>query len=348
MNPGLWVTLSMAQPISKVYKEHREWFVEDKYGNLSNLHTENPNDGLTACMATDWKDYIKNVVLRLVKEYGLVYSKLDFAIATSAYVYNMKRTGCYSGKHPYHRDHEESYEMIYERCMQLFDELHQEAPELFIDCTYETAGKMQLNDYGIIKHAEGNWLSNIQQSGAKGAFRARLLAWQRCPALPASTLVMGNLRMNDEEYELALKSLAGSLIIMLGDPRLLSSEDKRCFKEWTDWLKGLEARHSYMSFRQDLPGYGEPSEGAWDGYMRINTETKSGGLVGVFRQGAIESERIVTVNYLDPVKLYAVKEGRTGKTLVIQTGEQLAKEGFKVCLNKKYDGQLYEIIVQNK
>ena len=33
-------------------------------------------------------------------------------------------------------------------------------------------------------------------------------------------------------------------------------------------------------FRQDLAGFGEPREGQWDGYQRINTETQSGGLVG--------------------------------------------------------------------
>ena len=346
MKPGLWVTVSMAQPYSQVYKDHQEWFVEDKNGNKANLHTEHPNDGLTACMATDWANYLKQVVLRLIKEHGLVYSKLDFAIATSAYVYDLERTGCYSGKHPYHRDHEESYVAIYERCMNIFDELHKESPELFIDCTYETAGKMQLNDYGIIKHAEGNWLSNIQQPGAKGAFRARLMAWQRCPALPASTLVIGNLRMNDEEHELALKSLAGALPVMLGDPRALSSSEKRNFKQWTDWMKALEKRHGYTSFRQDLPGFGEPAEGCWDGFARINTETKSGGLVGVFRQGAVENSRIVTVRYLNPSKQYVVKEGKTGKVLATMSGKQLEEKGFEVILNKKYDGQLFEIVMK--
>lgn len=346
MKPGLWVTVSMAQPYSQVYKDHQEWFVEDINGDKANLHTEHPNDGLTACMGTDWKDYLKQVVLRLIKEHGLVYSKLDFAITTSAYVYNLERTGCYSGKHPFHKDHEESFGVIYERCMQLFDELHEESPELFIDCTYETAGKMQLNDYGIMKHAEGNWLSNIQQPGAKGAFRARLLAWQRSPALPASTLVIGNLRMNDEEHELALKSLAGTLPVMLGDPRALSNKEKQNFKQWTDWMKALEKRHAYTSFRQDLPGFGEPAEGCWDGFARINTETKSGGLVGVFRQGATENRRMVTVRYLDPNRRYAVKEGKTDKTITVMSGRLLEEKGFEVILNKKYDGQLFEIVQQ--
>lgn len=344
MKPGLWVTLGTAQPYSKVSRQHPEWFVEDKNGNLSNLHTEAGTDGYTACMATDWKDHIKNVLMGLVKDNGLSYAKLDFAIATSAYIFDDERTGCYSGKHPYHRDHAESYYMEYKRALELFDELHAEAPDLFIDCTYETAGKMNLNDYAIVKHAEGNWLSNIQQPGVTAALRMRLMAWQRSPALPVSTLVIGNLRMNDPEYELLLKSLAGALPIMLGDPRELSQKDKQNFKAWTDWLKELQVRHGYMSFRQDLPGFAEPAEGCWDGFMRINTETKSGGLIGVFRHGSAERERTVTLKYLDPARKYVVKEGKTGRKIVSMTGSELETEGFKVKLDKRYDGQLFEVV----
>jgi|GEM_PF-3095071 alpha-galactosidase len=36
-----------------------------------------------------------------------------------------------------------------------------------------------------------------------------------------------------------------------------------------------------MSYRQDLANFGEPMEGHWDGYQRINFDTKSGGIIGV-------------------------------------------------------------------
>ncbi len=343
MKPGLWVTLATADPSSKVYKEHPEWFVKDKQGNLANLHTEH---GLnrTACMGTDWYDFIKQTLLRLVNEHGLAYVKLDLAIVTSAYVYDDERTGCYATNHPYHRDREESYEVIYRRCMQLFDELHVEAPDLFIDCTFETAGKMQLMDYGIAKHAEGNWLSNIQQPGLIGPLRVRNLSWGRTPVLPATSLVIGNLCMNDEYHELGFKSLTGSLPIMLGDPRKLTPAERKRYKSWSDWIKTLEKRHGFMSYRQDIPGFGEPVEGAWDGFCRLNTETSSGGLVGVFRHGAVEELRIVTIPWLNPDKTYEVKQGFEGKTIAILSGKDLTQKGFSVKLIKKYDGELFEII----
>ena len=51
MRPGLWLSLAWADPASVPMKEHPEWFVKDKAGNLSNLHTMRGN-ARTACMAT--------------------------------------------------------------------------------------------------------------------------------------------------------------------------------------------------------------------------------------------------------------------------------------------------------
>lgn len=346
MKPGLWLSIARADTFTNVYKKHPEWFVKDKNDQFCNLHSQAETVGKTACMSTDWKDYIKNTILKLVNENGLAYAKLDFAVVTSPYLYKPEISGCYAANHPLHSDHAASYDVMYNGTMTLFDELHKSAPDLFIDCSFETAGRLNMSDYTIVKHAEGNWLSNIYEPGEIGALRARLLAWQRTPALPASTLVIGNLRMNDPERELMLKSLAGTLPILLGDPTKLTSAERQSFKTWVDWLKGVENRHAYMSFRQDLPGFGEPTEGCWDGFMRINTETKSGGLVGVFRQGGAETIRTITVKYLDFLKKYAIKEGKTGKLISTMTGKQLEETGFKVTLLKKYDSQLFEIVAK--
>jgi alpha-galactosidase len=199
MKPGLWISLAAAQPGTVPFSAHPEWFVRDEKGRITNLHEE-IHHGLkrdaqpyTACMGTDWKEYIKEKILLCVKAYGLSYAKLDFAVVCSAYQFNTERTGCHATNHPCHKDREESYYVIYQRVMELFDELHAEAPDLFIDCTFETAGKLQLMDYGIAQHAEGNWLSNVEHNTPLGPLRVRNLAWGRTPALPATSLVIGNL-----------------------------------------------------------------------------------------------------------------------------------------------------------
>ena len=344
MKPGLWVSLAIADVTSQPYQKHPEWFIKDSNGNIIDLHNSFTTAWRTACMGTDWYDYIKDTVIRLCRDYGLAYLKLDLAIATSAYVYDEKHSGCYATDHPHHRDREESFDVIYTRSMQLFDELHREVPELFIDCTFETAGKLQLMDYGIAKHAEGNWLSNVENRVPVGSMRVRDLAWGRTPALPATSLVIGNLRMEGDEHLINLKSLAGSLPIMLGDPRQLSAEKRAEYKAWATWLKALEARHGYMSFRQDVPGFGEPQEGAWDAFCRINTDSRSGGLVGVFNQGSFEKSRVITIPYLDPAKTYQVKRGPNGEVIATLSGEELKVKGFTVRLEKNYDGELFEIV----
>ena len=344
MKPGLWISIGSATPDALVYKEHPGWFVKSSDNKPGNLHQGSDNlNFITSCLGTDWVDYIKKKITGLVNEYGLAYAKLDFAVITSAYVNDDRISGCYATDHPYHKDQQESFIVIYERLLQLFDELHEAAPDLFIDCTFETAGKLQLMDYAIAQHAEGNWLSNVEQPFPTGALRVRQLAWWRSPALPASSLVIGNLQMNEETFEFSLKSLIGSLPIVLGDPRKLSTANRAKVKKWSVWMQEMQKKHDYMSYRKDLPGFGEPIEGMWDGWMRMNTDTKTGGIIGVFRQGAPDERRTVVLKDLDPARQYSVRLAPDGKEILATTGKLLMEKGFDVTLTKKYDGNIYEV-----
>jgi alpha-galactosidase len=349
MKPGLWISIGSATSDAKVYNDHPEWFVINKEGKTGNLHLSSGSGNFyTSCFGTEWTGYIKKAILDLVKNHGLAYAKLDFSIVTSAYVNNPEISGCYAKDHPYHRDHEESFIVIYRNVLKLFDELHEEAPELFIDCTFETAGKLQLQDYAFAKHAEGNWLSNVEEPAPIGSLRVRQLAWWRSPALPAGSLVIGNLPLDSKNLDFDFKSLIGTLPIMLGDPRKLSPDQRAEMKKWAVWMVRMQKEYDYMSFRQDLPGFGEPAEGSWDGWSRINTDTKTGGIIGIFRQGAKEKSRTVIISNLHPEKKYQVLLAPEGKEVAILTGKQLASDGFKVSFNYAYDSSIFEIKLENK
>jgi len=344
MKPGLWISIGSANSNSKVFKEHPEWFVKNYENNLGNLHfVADESDFYTSCMATDWFDYIKGVILNLVKEHGLAYAKLDLSLLTSAYVDDIRVSGCYATNHPYHRDHEESYIAIYERTLQLFDELHREAPELFIDCTFETVGKMQCIDYAFCKHAEGNWLSNFDQAFPAGALRVRQMAWWRSPAMPAGSLVIGNQPMDGEDFLFSLKSLIGTLPIVLGDPRKIPFAKRSEIKQWANWMINMQKKYDYMSFRQDLPGLGEPQEGAWDGWQRINIDNQNGGIIGIFKQGALENSRTIFVTGLNPDAKYRIRQTPTNKVIITASGKQLMQKGFEINMIKLYDANIYEI-----
>ena len=345
MKPGLWISLSGVTEDSKVFREHPEWMVVNQQGKPGNIHYETQKDEgfYSADFGTDWYEYIKNRILHHVKQNGLQYTKLDFAIVASAYVNDNKISGSYAKDHPYYRDHHESFIVFYERVLEMFDELHQEAPELFIDCTFETAGKLQLMDYAIAQHAEGDWLSNFEEPSPTGPLRVRQMAWWRSPALPASSLVIGNLVLDDPEFEFCLKSLIGTFPIVLGDPRKLPNTERKKIKDWADWMRDMQDKHNYMNYRRDLEGYGEPRDGAWDGWQRINFQSQSGGLVGVFKQGAKETTRRVFLKDLNPEAIYHVNLAPYGKTILKASGNELMDKGFSVTIEKEFDGQIYEI-----
>jgi len=341
MKPGLWLSMGAASTDSKVFNEHPEWFARYRDGNFVNLHSTG-GDRNSACFTTGWKDYIKEKILSLVKEHGLEYVKLDFAIVASAYRFDPEVSGCFAENHS-HKDREESYLEIYRRAWQMYDELHAEAPNLFIDCTFETMGELQMIDYDMCKHAEGNWLSNFEGEAPFGSARVRQMSWWRTPAIPATALVIGNQSLEDEFSLYSFKSLCGSLPIMLGDPREMSAEKQQEFKAYSRWLRDMENKHQVMLFRQDLPGFGEPAHGSWDGFQRINTATESGGIIGVFKQFASNNERWVTINYLDPNNQYEVKLAPTGEVIQSASGKELRDKGFKVVFNEDFQGELYEI-----
>ena len=345
MKPGLWISLGNASRNSKVYIEHPEYWTVHPDGSNMFLHVANDELNASGCFSSDWPEYIKKVILDLVDEHGLAYAKLDLAVVTSPYHYDPLRSGCYATNHK-HKDWEESLLMNFEELFRTFDELHAEAPDLFIDCTFETMGALQLIDYAMCQHAEGNWLSNFEEPSPTGSLRVRQMAWWRSPAIPASSLVIGNPRMDDPNPELFFKSMAGSLPIMLGDPRKLSSEERLKYKQLSDWLRKMQEEHNYVLFRQDLAGFGEPMEGAWDGFQRINNDTKSGGIVGIFRQGGHEDKRKIKVTGLDPDKQYYVRKCTPGDFFIIATGKELEGIGFEVKLEEFYDGELFEISIK--
>ncbi len=346
MKPGLWISIASATGDAQVFQEHPEWFVVDKNGKYGNLHfvdEDGTGDFYSASFGTEWYDYIKGKIVGLVKEHGLEYAKLDLAVVTSPYINDDENSGSYAKDHELYKDHNASYYVLYERLLKLFDELHEEAPNLFIDCTFETAGKFHMMDYAIAQHAEGNWLSNFEDPQPFGALRVRQMAWWRSPAVPAASLVIGNLPMDDPNFELGLKSLIGTLPIVLGDPRLLSEDKAKQMKTWSDWMKNMQEKYDYMSFRKDLPGFYEPREGAWDGWQRINFAKQSGGLVGVFRQGALESERQVFVTDLKADQQYVVRQAPTGKKILKATGKSLMERGFRVKIDESHGGEIFEI-----
>jgi alpha-galactosidase len=150
--------------------------------------------------------------------------------------------------------------------------------------------------------------------------------------------------MDDPGFEFALQSLIGTLPIVLGDPRKIPTAERAKIRAWSLWMQDMQDRYDYMSFRRDLPGFGEPREGSWDGWMRVNNDTQEGGITGVFRQGAAESTRRVCLKGLDPDRMYQVNLAPGGETLLKAAGHELMSTGFEVNIPENYGGRIFEIM----
>lgn len=153
-------------------------------------------------MTIGWKDYIRDVILGMANDYGLEYIKGDFAAVTGAYTSDKTRSGCHV-KNYNHKNRNESVLEMYRVMWQLFDQLHQAAPNLFIDCTHETMGALRLIDFDMCKHADGNWLSNYFDRYPLGGLKECQWAWSRMPSFPAALLVVGNQCLDDPNFRYA-------------------------------------------------------------------------------------------------------------------------------------------------
>jgi alpha-galactosidase len=130
---------------------------------------------------------------------------------------------------------------------------------------------------------------------------------------------------------------------MLGDLRLLDEQKTARLRRWAAWFRDCQERHGILAFRQDLRGFGEPADGRWDGYARINTDTKTGGILGVFRESAGEKRRTVFVDGLEPDTQYVIRRAPDGEVVTTAIGRILVTEGVEVLIEEATGARLFEV-----
>jgi len=341
MKPGLWFSVTDVYTESKMYQTHREWVVLNKDGKEENLHT-NLKGEVTMCLCTPWFDYIRDKISSYVSSCNIGYLKLDISAVRSAYVQDPQRSGCYASHHQGHKDREESLLLLYRRTMQLYDELKKKHPDLYIDCTFEIWGYFHVIDYALIQHADGDWLSNIRFQPPKGSLIARQLCYERSRTIPASTMIIGNQKMNDPNHEFSFHSLFSMTPIMLGDPRELNNREKKWYKEWHDWLKTQQEKYEILKFHQISDVFQKPTYSGWDGCARFNKE-KNGGILCFYRNNSPESSRIFQIPWVDEKSTYKIYSPRLKKTIGSFTGEHLKTNGLKVEIPRRNQAEILSI-----
>lgn len=340
MKPGFWISLAHVHKDSRICKEHPDWLVRDVNGQPANLHASVPSDCYTMCLESPYFDYIKEKIAHYVETCNLGYVKLDLASAYSSYKLNNYEAGCYAKNHN-HTDKDESLYMLYSKVNQLFDELKQQFPDLYIDCTFEQYGEIYGIDYNLIQHADGDWLSNIETEPPYGALYMRQLNFERARVVPASTMLIGNLKMNWENSELCYQSLMGATCLMLGDPRLMSDEKIAWFKRWSDWTKKMQYKYNYTQFYQTSDVFTRPEINGWDGCARINPE--KGGLLCFYRNNSPEAERVFPIVWVDENSSYKIYSLLSKDLIGEFSGKELKNSGLKISIAERNSAEVWEI-----
>jgi len=351
MQPGLWFTAAVVNAKSKVAIQHPDWLVKDKNGLPANLHDmslppEGPgwHDALTIMsLGSPYYEYIKKLVGGYVRELGIPYIKFDLSIVSSAYVHDPERTGDYeSNSSKLYKDRASSYWIIYERMTHLMDDLHEEFPQLLIDCTFEVWGRYNIADYALIEHSDLSWITNFGQDAPAGPISIRQMNFDRSRVIPTSTLLIGDQSLNFSNYKFVYFSLASSTVVLVGDPRKLSRGQQLFYTKWNGYLKKLEKKYQYTKYFQLYDVFDRPTDSNWDGCYRINTE-KQGGLMFFYRNNSPDTNRKFRIPCLEATSRYRIYSYEDNKTIGIFSGKLLIEKGISVTIPTTYSALVLTI-----
>ena len=275
MKHGLWSSVALISTSAEAYVQHPDWACRDREGHprLSQ------GQGVVMCLASPYKYAVTERLSDLVRRYRLSYIKLDLTSVFNTYG---EEPGCFEPGHEHKTAHESS-ERIYEALDFIANTLHQRFPHLLIDYTFELWGQKHLIDYGLLKVADLDWLSNVrdQSDQEAGPLQVRTLLYQRAMAIPVDSLLIGNLQAEQGSWQEHVATEMGSGAVFLGDLRRQNSADSRHFKEWIERYNLLRSRVSISDSFFPLGAWRQPRVDQWDGFARLARNGE--GLLVLFR-----------------------------------------------------------------
>jgi alpha-galactosidase len=241
------------------------------------------------CLATPYRDVVTEQISHAVQMYDLAYVKLDLTTVFNAYG---EGPGCYAPGHE-HGSWAESLNRSYEGIHAITASLYAQFPELLVDLTFELWGQKHVIDYGVLASGDLDWLSNIHDLGAAGPRQARTLLYQRSLAIPADTMLIGNLRADIEPIAERFATAIGSAPLLLGDLRELTSEQIAWYRAKIDWFTKLRREVPIHESFFPLGAWMHPNAAQWDGYARLSHDGE--GMIVLFRNGCSDCEASVSI-----------------------------------------------------
>ena len=210
-----------------------------------------------------------------------------------------------------------------------------------LDLTFELWGQKHIIDYGLLAAGDLDWLSNVDDGVARaaGARQARTLLYLRSRAIPAETMLIGNLQAEMASIEERLATAMGSGPLFLGDLRKLTSAQQDWYGEKIRWFKSL---------RKEVP--------IQEGFFRLATGSsrerqlgtdlralsrKGEGIIALFKNESHLHQAVVKLPVF-PDGTFHVRSAMTGQALGGRSGKNF-REGFEVTLPQEHQVEILEI-----
>ena len=336
MRLGLWVPLAAISMKTAVAREHPEWICKDMHGKPKFTGTMEGADAVM-CLATAYREVAARRISELIGRYRLAYVKIDLTTVFNAYG---ESPGCYAQGHDHH-SWAESLERIYGGIQYVTDHIYRDHPDVLLDLTFELWGQKHIIDYGLLAAGDFDWLSNVDDgaAGSAGPRQARTLLYLRSLAIPAETMLIGNLQAEMPSIEDRLATAMGSGPLFLGDLRKLTTEQQDWYGEKIRWFKGLRKEVPLSEGFFPLGDWQQPGAATWDGFARLSRQGE--GMIALFKNES-RLDHVEVKLPVFPDGTFNVRSAMTGRTIGSHTGEQF-RQGIEIRLPPEHQVELLEI-----
>ncbi len=336
MRLGLWVPLAAISMNTAAAREHPEWICKDMHGNPKFTGTMEGSDAVM-CLATPYREVAAKRISGLIGRYHLAYVKVDLTTVFNAYG---ESPGCYAQGHD-HGSWAESLERIYEGIQYVTDHIYSDHPDVLLDLTFELWGQKHIIDYGLLAAGDLDWLSNVDDGvpHSAGPRQARTLLYLRSLAIPAETMLIGNLQAEMASIEDRLATAMGSGPLFLGDLRKLSPEQQDWYGKKIRWFKSLRKDVPLPEGFFPLGNWQQPGAATWDGFARLSRQGE--GLIALFKNESHLDKAIVNLPVF-PEGTFHVRSAMTGQAIGTYTGEQF-RQGIQIHLPAEHQVEILEI-----
>jgi alpha-galactosidase len=336
MRLGLWVPLAAISTKTAIARQHPEWICQDMHGKPKFTGTMEGSDAVM-CLATPYREVAAKRISELIGRYRLAYVKVDLTTVFNAYG---ESPGCYAQGHD-HSSWAESLERIYEGIQYVTDHIYRVHPDVLLDLTFELWGQKHIIDYGLLAAGDLDWLSNVDDGvpGAAGPRQARTLLYLRSLAIPAETMLIGNLQAEMASIEDRLVTAMGAGPLFLGDLRKLTPEQQDWYGEKVRWFKSLRKEVPLLEGFFPLGNWQQPGAATWDGFARLSRQGE--GLIALFKNES-HLDKVIVKLPVYPDGTFHVRSAMTGRTQGRQTGQHF-RQGMEVQLPPDHQVEVLEI-----